>query len=77
MFSGGGGDSSAAWQTASGEWHFISRNNVNNSVWGNTEGFFMPNKWYEFGPQPGFTQGAHKVLARRSFPCLLPQLTRV
>ena len=55
---GGGGDSSTAWKTASGEWRFITRNIVNSSVWGNTEGFFTRNKWYEIGPQPGFTQGA-------------------
>ena len=54
---GGGGDSSAPFKTASGEWRMITRDSVNNTIWGSTD-FFRKGSWYEIGPQPGFTQGA-------------------
>lgn len=54
---GGGGDSSAPFRTSSGEWRIITRDSINNTVWGSTD-FFRARSWYRIGPQPGFTQGA-------------------
>ena len=48
------GDSSAAWQTASGEWRFLTRDYELSNVWSSDD--FKT--WTHIGAQPGFTQGA-------------------
>ena len=54
---GGGGDSSAPWKTSTGQWRFITRDNVSSNVW-ESDAFFAKGSWRNLGAQPGFTQGA-------------------